>query len=84
MALLIQCVGRDSVAHHHSSGQTVEFISLTYVKWASQDRVVVKRLHCEDKDVGSNPAASEKQTLGDHPTKRSPTVQQDLSGRIAI
>ena len=49
-----------------------------------QERVVVKRLYSEDKDVRSNPTATEKRTLGDPPTEGSPIVQQDLSGRPAI
>ena len=44
---------------------------------------MVKRPHREDKDVGSNPAANEKRTLGHPPTEGSPMVQQDLSGRPA-
>ena len=49
-----------------------------------QDRVVVKPPHHEEKDVGSNPAATEKRTLGDPPKEGSPMVQQHLSGRPAI
>ena len=29
-----------------------------YFHWGGQDRVAVKRLHCNDKDVGSNPTAT--------------------------
>ena len=48
-----------------------------------QHSVVVKRLHCNDKEVGSNPTTTrnEKQTLGDAPTEGSPMVQQDLNGK---
>ena len=68
-------------------GPGMEFPLGFYGKGASkgdEDRVVVKRLHSEGKDVGSNPAATEKRTLGDPPTEGSPMVQQDLSGRPAI
>ena len=47
-----------------------------------QDRVAVKRLLCNDKDVGSNPAATrnEKQTLGDPLHRRWPNGL----GRISV
>ena len=41
-----------------------------------QNRVAVKRSHCNANDVGPNPTATrnEKQTLGDTPTEGSPMV----------
>ena len=48
-----------------------------------QDRVELNRLHHEDRDVGSNPAATKKWTFGDPPTEGNPMVQQDMSGRPA-
>ena len=48
-------------------------------------RVAVTCPHCNDKDVGSNPAATrnEKWTW-EAPTEDSPIVRQDLSGRPAM
>ena len=59
-------------------------LSILETAIGGQDRVVVKRPHREDKDVGSNPAVTEKRTFGDPPTEGSPMVRQDLSGRPTI
>ena len=51
-----------------------------------QRRVAVKRLHCNDKDGGSNPAVSrnEDRTLGDPLQMVAHGFKQDLSGRPAM
>ena len=51
-----------------------------------QSRVAVERLHCNDKDVGSNPTTTrnEKRTLGGRLQKVAPLSEQDLSGRPAM
>ena len=51
------------------------------LKVGVRDSVAVKRLHREDKDVGSNPAATAKWTLGDPSTEGGPIV--DVSGKPA-
>ena len=45
-------------------------LSILETEIGGQDRVVVKRPHGEDKDVGSDPAAPEKTDIGEPPYRR--------------
>ena len=57
------------------------------IKVGGRHSTAVTRPHCNDKDVGSNPAAArnENWTLGKAPcTEGAPVVQQDLNGRPAM